>query len=46
VTPLVGDLSERELGTLLRDLETLEAVTPTDVEAPALTPLGPERGAS
>ena len=35
------DLSDRELDALLRDIESLDAVTTTDVEATVLSPVAP-----
>jgi hypothetical protein len=38
------DLSERELASLLREIETLDALPSTDVEAPSIAPIAPRRG--
>ena len=39
------DLSDRELASLLKEIETLDALPSTDVESPSLSPIAPRRAA-
>jgi hypothetical protein len=38
------DLSDRELNSLLREIESLDAVPSTDVESVPVSPIPPRRG--
>ena len=46
-TAVVSDLSDRELATLINQIETLDAVPSTEVDNPvAVSPVAPARKAS
>ena len=40
----LGELSEDELTSLLKEIEALDALPSTDVESPAISPIAPRRG--
>jgi hypothetical protein len=40
----LNDLSDRELSSLLKEIESLDALPSTDVESVPLSPIAPRRG--